>query len=183
MKKLIPLAILLLPLLAFTASLGGGSNTIGQLDLWKATTTPNIGVTQKTYGKNLIFSGLTTGLLQVDSDGLVTGGGTGGSSWATTSTDYWIGAKDHNIGGFNILNVGKIGIATSTPSGAIEINDINGYGDMRSGIIFTDGSNDSNRNFNFYNAGESIVFSIGDTIAELMQLSFSRNGIDRKSVV
>lgn len=77
-------------------ALGGGTGTIDTLDQFTGSTSPNVAITQRTFGKLLRLSGPTysgLGCLGTDADGTVgagtcTGGG-GGSSFSTTSADYW----------------------------------------------------------------------------------------------
>jgi len=89
----------------------GGGGTINQLDQFTSTTTPTAGITQRTYGKSLILTGLTASSnLCLDSSNRVTttgctGGGSGGSdsNWsffnnsgiklATTTNSVLIGAS------------------------------------------------------------------------------------------
>jgi hypothetical protein len=40
---------------------GGGSGTINQLDQWNATNTPSAAITQRTWGKGIKITGLSTG--------------------------------------------------------------------------------------------------------------------------
>jgi hypothetical protein len=72
-----------------------GNSTINRLDQWAATTTPLDSITQRVFGKAVRFSGYSSGCIEADSNGVLTstgsacGTGGGGSSFSTTSADYW----------------------------------------------------------------------------------------------
>lgn len=80
-------------------NIGGGSGTITTLDQWTSTTSPSSAITQRTFGKTLKITGLTTGLcLTLDGSSRLTttacgGGGSlsGGTanmlaSWVNSTT-------------------------------------------------------------------------------------------------
>jgi hypothetical protein len=97
------------------AQLGGGTGTINQLDQWVSTTTPTSAITQRSIGKAIKITGLSSGAcLTLDSNFLLatTTCGSGGSQTPWTS--------NINGAGFNLTNVGSITgttlSATSTTS-------------------------------------------------------------------
>lgn len=110
---------------AGAAVTGGGSDTITQLDQFTSTTSPVTGITQKTYGKSIIITGLTNSQnLCLDSFGRVTTSGcTGGSGGGgspvypfTTFTNY--AATSTALG---LLN-GLFSTASSTVSGPLRLS-------------------------------------------------------------
>jgi len=151
MKKLLIILTLFTPFFAFSA-LGGGTGTITQLDFWKATSTPNVGITPRTYGQDIILSGLTSGLLQIDANGLVTGGGVGSSNWATTSTDYWM-----TVGGNSYIHASTTIPKTYTNNTFTGINTFNATTSMLSRVLI---GSDANY-LDFPNAG--LISSKGDS--------------------
>jgi hypothetical protein len=66
----------------------GGSGTISTLDVWTSTSSPMSAITQRTYGKSVLISGLSTGLcLTLDSNGRITTTSCG-SSFSTSTNPF-----------------------------------------------------------------------------------------------
>lgn len=98
------------------AQVGGGGGTIDVLDQFTSTTSPSSAITQRTYGKPLKITGLTTGLcLTLDSNKLLTttscGSGGGGTFPFTSNVGY--NSTTTTLGFLN----GLFSTASSTLSG------------------------------------------------------------------
>lgn len=94
MRRLLPFLIAFLPLIAFAQT------SIPVLDQFAATTSPVSGITQRTYGKPLIITGISTGLcLTLDGNHQLTTttcGSGGGSGFSTTSASYFLSVNQGN---------------------------------------------------------------------------------------
>jgi len=110
---------------------GGGSGTIQQLDQWKATTTPEIAITQGVYGKSLKLSGYGSGCAQFSATGLLTSTGTdcgtGGGGGTPAGSDSYV--QFNNSGAFGAdsnfvwKNITKrLGIQVASPMAALHVD-------------------------------------------------------------
>lgn len=113
-------------------SLGGGNSTVGTIDQWKATSSPNA-MTQRIRNNPILITGLNTGeCLTLAPNGLATttgaacgsgGGGSGNSAWTIGNGLI-----------YNATSTDKVGIGTSTPIFKLSvIGDINGQGNLIQG--------------------------------------------------
>lgn len=118
MKKILSTILALLILWGFSPYSPVVGQSIPALTQFVSTTTPTSAITQRTYGKAIKLTGLTTGLcLTLDANNLVTtttcgsGGGTS-SHWATSTA---VSTSIHTAGAL------KVGIGTTSPSAALAV--------------------------------------------------------------
>lgn len=102
------------------ALLGGGTGTLNQLDQWRATSTPDVAITQNVFGKSVKLSGLTPSrCLELDSSGIVTSSGAacGSGSGSDHAFPYTLAPE---IGGVSTTTIqGFYGGFLSTASSTI----------------------------------------------------------------
>lgn len=111
-----------------SAHLGGnvGVGTVPVLDQFTATTSPATAITQRTYGKSVMLTGLTTGqCLTLDSNGVITttscgsgGGSTFGKSWEIDANNYLAPTTTITVK----LNNGFVSQASSTVSALLSVS-------------------------------------------------------------
>lgn len=77
-------------------------------------------------------------------------GGGGSNPWT----------ESYDAGTFDLFNVGKIGIGTSTPGSYLTIADVGGYGDQRGGIQFTTDGTQPLTDMFLYFDGNKIVIDV-----------------------
>jgi hypothetical protein len=145
-----------------------GDGNIKPLDQWMATTSPVTGITQRTYGKDLVLSGLESlSCLGTDSNGVVTAGscvGGGGTFPFTVNAGY--NSTTSVIGFFN----GIFSNSSTTLNGAIRFPSLaNGGLAVVNGLVYSGATTT-------YSGG--LVYSNGNVTASCVAITGSADLCD-----